>query len=182
MGDGQGMSTTQKVLIALGIVAVGVLAYSLLTTTSEEPPIRVKKGSIILDLVSTGTEQWQQNPSDKTWFISDGENSNEEYGIGLKIEGNPSQCQNVPAKAKIVTVTFSSGVDFRLQHQQKKTKVNAPNGTVKKSPTRIEYPFQGYITKLDFQGGGPGGGCQFADEYGLKSLCLCVGSCGTKCQ
>ena len=75
MGDGQGMSTTKKVLIGAGIVAAGVLAYSLL---SEEPPIRVKGGSLDVEILASKTEKWEKDGTD--WKLRTSTRSNPSWG------------------------------------------------------------------------------------------------------
>lgn len=189
MGDGQGMSTTKKVLIGLGIVAVGVLAYSLLTTTSEEPPIRVKKGSMNLDLVTTNAnprkESWKKDDAQgRAWSpTGNRENSKELYQLTWDIS---AACPTpVPTEAKRVRVWHTGGwVD--IKHQTKRTKLNA-SGTLSVTTDARRIRYEGSagtgVDKVEVwpnPNGSDQWTCTFAPDT-FKGVCLCDGACEPDC-
>ena len=151
----------------LGAAATGAAILLFKSLTSDEPPIRVRGGSMHLDLVCAGPEEWMPDTGNGVWFISGGENANEEYTIALDVRPATSTCQNVPAKAKVVEVTYSKGERLNLQHVNKRTKVNGPQGVVKGAARRLDYTEEGYIKRLEFRGGGQQGSCDFTDATGL---------------
>jgi hypothetical protein len=182
MGDGQGMSTTKKVLIGLGIVALGVLAYQLLTTTSEEPPIRVKKGSMHLDLLTTGAG-WNQDDSDgKEWSPKgSGQNSAHKYALTWSLNGTP--CEGaLPTEANRVEVWYSDSTKVDIKHQPSHKSKLTGSATLSKTndERRLTYGLAGFVARVRVT---PGNfDCSFsAGEF--LGLCLCQGTaCPSNCM
>ena len=181
MGDGQSMSTTKKVLIGLGIVAVGVLAYALLTT-SEEPPIRVKKGSMHLDLLTSGQGWNQDSPDGKVWSPKgSGKNPSHKYTLMWSLDGTP--CENpLPTQANRVEVWYSDATNVEIKHQpsHKSQLIGSTTLSMTNDERRLTYGVGGYVARIRVT---PGNfSCTFtAGEF--LGLCLCQGAaCPSNCM
>ena len=189
MGDGQSMSRTKKALIGLGIVAAGVLAYQLLTTTSEEPPIRVKKGSMDLDVVTTRAnsrkEDWKMDDAQGKAWSPTGSRENSHQLYQLTWDTSATCPSAFPTQARRVRV-WHSGTWVDIQHQTKRTKLNA-SGRLSKTtdPRRIRH--EGLagtgIDKVEVWPNPDGSDqwtCTFAPDK-FKAICLCDGACEPDC-
>ena len=180
MGDGQGMSTTKKVLIGLGIVAVGVIAYQLLSQ-SEEPPIRVKRGSMYLDLLTSGLGWNQDDPAGKEWSPKGaGQNSAHRYNLKWSLNGTP--CRDpLPTQANRVEVWYSDETKVDIKHLNTNKSQLSGSSTLSKTSDerRLKYGLNGYVAKVRVT---PGNfECSFtAGEF--EDLCLCQGTCPNNCS
>lgn len=177
-----GLTRTQFYVALATAAALGAaLGYfgGKILRTSDEPPIRVRGGSMHLELMCGGPEEWMPDTGAGTWFISDGLNPGGEYTIAL--DAQPGICQNVPAKARIVEVSYSNNETVTLQHVGQRTKVHGPAGVVKGAPRRLDYTENGFIQKLVFRGNGPPVECTFGAATALRGVCLCVGTCPAGC-
>jgi hypothetical protein len=180
MGGGQGMSTTKKVLIGAGIVAVGVLAYKLLSTRSEEPPIRVKKGSMNLDLVTTGPGWNQDDAAGKEWSPKgSGQNPGHKYALMWSLNGTPCH-EPLPTEANRVEVWYSDSANVDIKHQSTHTSKLMASRTLSQTndERRLTYGIAGFVERIRIT---PGNfTCSFtAGEF--EGLCLCHGSCPGNC-
>lgn len=180
MGDGQSMSTTKKVLIGLGIVAVGVLAYQLLSQ-SEEPPIRVKKGTMHFDLLTRGPGWNQDDQVGMVWSPKGaGQNSAHRYTLKWSLNGTP--CRDpLPMQANRVEVWYSDNAKVDIKHQPSHKSQLIGSATLSKTNDErsLKYGSNGYLAKVRVT---PGNfECSFsAGEF--LDLCLCQGSCPNNCS
>lgn len=164
-------------LIAAGLIGGAFLLVKLITT-SDEPPIRVRGGSIEAEIVKPGSAYWDHavTGSDHQWkVLSNGENGAEEYF--LKVIRNGGSCTGAqPEKAKTVKVTQPSQT-FTVRAVQKKTVVTTGAGVLKLSAARIKYAglASHYVDSLWVQSPGSGAPweCQFRERDQFVELCLC---------
>jgi hypothetical protein len=94
----------------LTALAVGALiAWLVLAASGDEPPIRVKKGSIYFDIVNS-PHKWKENPDKMNWRFTSGTRGNP-YTV-LITPKNPASC-NGPLKAtgNKITVIYREGED-----------------------------------------------------------------------
>jgi hypothetical protein len=106
MGDGQSMSTTKKVLIGVGIVAVGALAYALLAPASEEPPIRVKGGSLDIEICSGGTESWDDGGNH--WKLKSSGTNGSGYNFTILVGNYCTSSGTPPSTVKELTIGLAT--------------------------------------------------------------------------
>lgn len=108
-------------VLAAGMGVVGGMLYDRAQVSGDEPPIRVKNGSMHLDLDSGG---WKQDATctdgggGKCWTPDAGES---EGVFGVVIKPMPADCQ-LPAGAVVdrVTVGYSDGTKVSLKVGAKK--------------------------------------------------------------
>ena len=177
MGDGQGMSTTKKVLIGVGIVAVGILAYSLL---SEEPPIRVKGGSLDIEIYSGGTESWGDAGND--WRLkSSGTNASGKYNFTIVVGNYCTSSGTPPSIVKELTIELAGRrVTIKPRGVVAKTMIT-PKGdfsSVPNNPKVVANPNSGAVKITVKPGYGTANewSCTFP-EGTFQELCLYKSQC-----
>jgi Pyruvate/2-oxoacid:ferredoxin oxidoreductase gamma subunit len=169
MGDGQGMSTTKKVLIGVGIAAAGVLAYSVL---SEEPPIRVKGGSLDVEIRASNTAKWE--PAGNEWNLkSGGTNISGNYNFTIVV-GN--HCSPPPTSVKEVNIAMAQE-DIQIKSHFFKTKMKTKGYFQQVSDRLLTYSGSDTLTVTVKPGTGNNNQwqCTFPkDEF--QELCLYKGT------
>jgi hypothetical protein len=147
--------STKKALQIGGLIAgLGLLGYLIYkaTTAGEEPPIRVKKGSMTIEILAAGGEQWADEQAGNWGLQSDGENSGEQYKIEITTSG--MTCQSPPATAKRVVLSYSDGQTATFKHTLKKTKLafKYNRNILRPNPKILEYTAAGdesqYVTEI----------------------------------
>lgn len=174
--------------VALGVVLGGGGTYLLLkhAAVDEEPPIRVKGGSIDADvLASAGGPEWQDDSGNGTqWSLtSDVENANEVYDLTWAI--NASHCGTPPAQAKWIKVEHGTQW-IRIQHQLKRSKLIAQLGLSHQSDRRrVRHggSAEERVTAIEVKP--PAGAvwrCELAAKAEFTAVCLGNGACAADWQ
>ncbi len=112
---------------AVGVGAAYTLKVALL---SEEPPIRVRPGSIELHL--TGGKKWQAKTG--YWQIKDGKKTATEYDIVITTMVSVTNCK-LQSNPRAFKVTDSERNSFSIAIVNKRTRVTA-SGNVTLSPDK----------------------------------------------
>lgn len=118
-------ATAAALLGAAAAVTVAYFAFGILAA-GDEPPIRVRNGSIELEVVHSG-RHWQQVGVERKWKVSGGTRGSDEYQLYLA-PTDPARCGNiVSARGGVVRFVLDGNettwVDFRSTGQ--KTEVTA---------------------------------------------------------
>jgi hypothetical protein len=124
---------------------VGGLAYVaslLLADTGDEPPIRVKNGSLELQLLATH-KSWAQDGSNDKWKISAGTRKKEPLDVIVAYTAGAT-CSSQTASGKIVRITYSDLTYIDLEAKNKTTKVTI--GPSSKQLTRVSEQLLTYGT------------------------------------
>jgi len=160
-----------------GALICGLLAGG---RASDEPPIRVRGGSLEAEIVSLDPVEWQegQGADAKTWFlVSGGKNDKEEYVVKLLMSGGTCD-RPVPGLAKNVLIEFPAQT-FDVQHTGKKSRIKTKGGILRPFKNLIRFPgSQGhFVEKITFQPpSGPKTECVFRENNQFVELCLCASS------
>lgn len=169
MGDGQSVSTTTKVAVGIGIVTVGILAYALL---SEEPPIRVKGGSLDVEILASKTEKWEQDGTE--WKLkSGGGNIFGKYNFKIAIG---SHCSPPPSSVKEVNIAMAQE-DVQIKTNWFKTRIRTKGHFQQVSDKLLTYSGSDAVTVTVKPGVGNNNQwqCVFPrDEF--QELCLYRGT------
>ena len=159
---------------AIGALLGGAMVWLLRTfRAGDEPPIRVKGGSVHLDVLSSTAVWKQQGPSGKKWMLhASGPRGKEEYDVSI-IASSPNCAEKSPS-GRLVRIEFTEGKVIRwveLQAPGKRTKVTDASDplTLTNADRRLSLSGSGYISKIIVDGSV----CEFssADEldYALLS-------------
>ena len=112
------------VALLAGAAIVGGAAYALGLFSSEEPPIRVRPGSIELQLSTK--KKWQDENG--YWQIKNGEKDATYYEILISTSAPGEGCK-LEANTSAIKVIDSANNWFRLEIVDKRTKVTASDPT-----------------------------------------------------
>jgi hypothetical protein len=132
-----------KLAIAAGGAALlAALAASYFVAASgDEPPIRVKGGSIYLELIHD-SKSWREDGSKKKWKLSGGTRKSNKLAVYLAPK-NPAHCTTTFAGADYVSFVYSDGVTIELRAVNKKTKVTSSADLEEVNEQLLEYPAAG---------------------------------------
>jgi len=177
MGEGQGMSTTKKVLIGAGIVAAGAITFALL---SEEPPIRVKGGSLDIEIYAGGTQSWASDGDD--WKLkSNGANISGRYNFTINVGNYCTSSGTPPPQVKELTIVVAanSARGVTIKPHLFKTRIK-PKGDFEIVPNNdkiVANPNSGTVTITVKPGYGtaPEWSCTFPDGT-FQEACLYKGN------
>lgn len=137
-------------LLAGAAIAGAVLWCLRLFRAGDEPPIRVKGGSLHLDLHKGGT--WQRLGGSGKWRISTGQRSREEYCVS--ISGSGKGC-SVPCGRRVkITYTDGARVDVvEIKAPGLNTMVESTRAlTLASGGTRLTLPGSGFISRIEVDG------------------------------
>lgn len=146
----------------IGSLGLGVLFFFVLKKLlrTYEPPIRVRKGSMILEL---DLDEWIDTPSDppNSWSPGTG---GVRGGQSLKVEvTGVAGCSTM--KGKKVELTYSDGTKVTIQATGVRTKVR-PKDKLSPSADMKRLTYQradGFIKELKVTAGGPPSSCTFEE-------------------
>lgn len=158
-------------LVLGGLLGGGGCYLLLQHSLSEEPPIRVKKGSMDIELL--GAAEWVPDTADPaSWIPSPGGNRNM-YHVKLFTYGSPCETPP-PATAVWAKVTYGDGQHVRISAAGNQTKLKPKDPLVKLARTLLSHPGLGgrYVTKVELTGGSAPWQCSFAQDT-FQQLCLC---------
>jgi hypothetical protein len=157
------------------LLAVGYFILRYLSS-SDEPPIFVKRGTIEIELLTTANVSWQQGAD---WSHNGTSAQTDEYYLKLvTLAGFTCPTALDPtSRWKDVTVTYSDGQVVRLKRAGNKTHVKADRALQPASPKKLVYVGAGdasqYISKLELKNGGNTWECSFPEKLQFDSVTLC---------
>src|SRR5687767_12698477 len=145
------------------------------TLTGDEPPIRVKGGSVEIEL-AWNTHQFDEEPNTtepgKNWVVKDAKRQRNRFLV--VIVSNNSNCNGVVRRGNKVDLEYSDGqkIDFQIiggPDNTVRTKIKGqPNVLTKVSDQLLRYgvpnepsPTAEYISKVTVGGGGQPEPCTF---------------------
>jgi hypothetical protein len=180
------LTTYQWILIAAGIVVATVLiggALLYLMGPGDEQPIRVRNGSMDLELLQAKTQpnKWEDNGGDG-WSQSEGKSSGLFYVKVLS--ANPDGCASpATANGRFVTISYTDGVTVTFRHAKKsfysspKTKVDEKDEFTNPSALLLRHGTPGdpehYISRIRVSGGTTDLKCKFRNAAELTEIMVC---------
>jgi hypothetical protein len=155
----------------LGAVVGGL---TLTATRSDEPPIKVRGGSLDVEILASGTEKWE--PAGRDWNLkSGGSNISGNYNFKIVVGGH---CPAPPTSVKEVNISMAQE-DIQIKAHLFKTKVKTRGNFQQVSDKLLTYPGSDVLTVTVKPGAGNSNQwtCTFPrDEF--QELCLYKsGSC-----
>jgi len=172
------LTTYQLIAIVAAIVALAALTYFAfrLFTTGVEPPIRVRNGSMEIEL---GSGKWVGNGNG--WSPSGGKPSST-YAVEVRTaSGHSCPAQDPQARWQVVSITYSDNVRILLTPSASSNTVVAPKRELENpinAPRLLRHgmPGVGYISQIDLRGGGNPWSCTFTAAQQLSVINICPGS------
>ena len=127
-GDDKSLAPT---LIAAGVgIVVGALAYAILqpTVSGDEAPIRVKNGSLRMELLHK-TQKFKDKPQSqkKEWNIDGGNKGSANFEVYFAASQDQGGCAVRKAAGPTVVITMSDGNTVTLSVSGNKTQIVAAN-------------------------------------------------------
>ena len=182
--DRPGMTVGRKVAYAIAVLVVLLLAaylFGLYYPLGDEPPIRVKNGSIVIEL---GEGEWE-NGGDDSWSPSKGKHTGD---FLVRVDGpGKGDCEKTSiATGKMVDLSYSAsgGVSFQAGRKHPifwplRTQVRQQKALkLSESKRQLTYPDpptndKGYISEIAVIGGGAPWTCSFElkDDNLVISIC-----------
>ena len=163
-------------LVVLAAVVLAVGAWRPSPQAGDEPPIRVKNGSMHITLDSGS---WADNGD--AWSPSGGGNSG---GYDVKVQcGSGASCANgAKASGNLVRVVFSDGFTVTFTPSGR-TLIRPKSQLTKVSDSLLRYgtPGSGYVQKVEVLGGGRPFLCTFNSANALTEITICKAG-GSACQ
>jgi hypothetical protein len=161
------------ILVIIGaLLGLGYCAARVLLQLGDEPPIRVRNGSMKLEL---DRGEWKDNGDG--WSPSAGKNSG---GFTVKVESSPGySCgPGQPVRGSEVLFSYSDSTEVKVSSpgSSGRTKVQPKDTLRKASLTLLEYGQagdQGYITAVEVKDGGTRWRCEFKDGNALRVISVC---------
>jgi hypothetical protein len=134
----------------------------------DEPPIRVKNGSMTLTLVSS---EWKG--SERAWTPLAGTNAGG-FIVVVEVRSRSRYALGQPVFGKEVEISYSDGavIKFKIGGRPGKTKVTPKRLLKKISDQVLEYgqPGKGYITGVEVKVPGTSWRCTFRGRTGLSEI------------
>ena len=110
----------------------------------DEPPIRVRGGSMHLDLLTEGDRDFEKdNPNDKKkWHIKDSPNRDRNNFIVVVVSANAG-CNGKVVSAGKVDVVYSDGQSVEFKSNNNHTKITAQNDLDQPAAKSLRYAVNG---------------------------------------
>ena len=138
----------------------------------DEPPIRVKGGSIEMDVIHD-TKQWRKhNNSNRKWNLSSGTRDSNKYLVYVgTTAGNCTKCTSSVHVGGVVVFHHNDGTKVTIKSEQKHTFVTstADLDTPTVGNRKLEYTGAGYISSIEIDGNTV---CTFTNSNQLHSVLL----------
>ena len=164
-----GMRLVVMVAVLLVLAGIGVV---LSARQGDEAPIRVKNGSMDVDLVS-GT--WVDNGD--AWSPSTGATAGTYFvkvvgGTGLSCDGNITA-----GSGNVVSVSYSDGLTIRFTPASGRTGVRPKSGLTRATPSLLQHGSAGvgYISAVTVVGPGTPLRCTIPSAAALSEIHICSG-------
>jgi hypothetical protein len=118
--------------------------------TGDEPPIRVKNGSMELQLLTkAGSRKWDDpdgNP--RKWEVSGGSRGKDEFQVTIVVR-NGATCSSQAVSGRTVEVEYSDGTRVELKATGKKTRLKSSKDLTRTDEERtLVYTASGHIQKI----------------------------------
>lgn len=180
----------RKVAYAIAVLVILLLAaylFGLYYPLGDEPPIRVKNGSLVIEL---GEGEWE-NGGDDSWSPSKGSHTG---NFLVRVDGpGKGDCQKTStATGKMVDLSYSAGGGVSFQAGKKfpwigrpwQTQVRPRKDLVRSGRTLTYNPAEGYIKEIVVKGGGTPWTCTFDQKYDDDALMIyiCSSPDATECK
>ena len=134
----------------------------------DEPPIRVRNGSMTITLVSS---RWES--SDRAWQPQDGTNAGG-FIVVVEVATSSGRRLGQPVFGTEVDISYSDGAVIRFRHgaRSKKTKVTPKRDLLLTADPVLEYgqPGKGYITGVEVKDGKTSWRCGFESRAALSEI------------
>jgi hypothetical protein len=179
--------TKRLVGAAIGLIALGLIGYFIyqkFIAAGDEPPIRVKKGSMEVEILANGGEEWKDETGGKWGLQSAATNARTEYVVRLKASGfvcTPESQPEPPSTTAMATIEYSDSNRLLVQHVGLPTKLhflprNAQRDSV--NVKLLKYSAETdddsrFVQSIRFQGTGQPTTCTFTQGQ-FELLCLCA--------
>ena len=133
----------------------------------DEPPIRVRNGSMTITLVSS---KWES--SDRAWQPQDGTNAGG-FIVVVEVATGSGRRLGQPVFGREVDISYSDGAVIRFKHgARSKTKVTPKRVLTKTADDVLEYgqPGKGYITGVEVKDRNTSWRCAFSSRARLSEI------------
>jgi hypothetical protein len=148
-----------------GAAILGVALY-FFYDTGDEPPIRVKNGSLELQLI-TNNKHWKENPDLKHWKISGGHRSKDPLDVTIAVNSG-ANCALQATTGNALTVNYSNGTKIDVHATGKKSYVDASADLSLSTDRRLlTYTGEGFISSVVLDGNTM---CTFTSKAQLADL------------
>jgi hypothetical protein len=176
--------TKRLVGAAIGLIAVGLIGYFIylkFIATGDEPPIRVKKGTMEVEILAGAAEEWIDEGGGQWALKSAATNARTEYLVRLKASGYACTPEpQPPSTTTMATVKYSDNNTLLVQHVGVPTKLHfAPRNAQRDSTNYklLEYTPEGddstrFVESIRFHDTGQPTTCTFTQGQ-FEQLCLC---------
>ena len=130
------------------VVGAAFTHFFLRFLSGDEPPIRIKGGSMRFDLV-TQIINWKKDGSAKKWKLSDGTRGREEYNVIILVKPG-SSCSSQTVSGKKVRVQHSDGSWVQIKGTGNHTKLeSSADLTPADNDRALLYSANGHIDKVE---------------------------------
>lgn len=147
------LTVTALLLNKLGLIEFNLLKF---LSDSDEAPIRVRNGSLDLELAS-GSQSWTQAGTSGNWHISDGERFRDAFDLVVAVRPGAA-CGGHSASGAEIIFTYSNDKKVRLQSIGRHTWVKPDTGVTMTlaTPQTLSYVTAGFLKSIEI-GNGSGG-------------------------
>ena len=163
-------------IVVVLIVLVGGGLYVVMSLLGDEPPIRVRNGSMEIEL---GSGKWVGNGNG--WSPSAGKPSGT-YAVQVSTaSAGTCPAQDPQATWQVVSITYSDKVRILLTPSGSSRTVVTPKSELENpvnAPRLLRHGMQGvgYISQIDLRGGGNPWSCTFTAANQLAVINVCPAS------
>jgi len=163
-------------IVVVLIVLVGGGLYVVMSLRGDEPPIRVRNGSMIIEL----TEKDQEWKADGDAWTPSGGKSAGTFQVKVDASGDAVCEGGTAASGKDISIWYSDNTEVRFKLSGwfgKKTKVWPKDKLAKADPRSLRYEqvgVSGYIARVEVKGTPLK--CTFSGASQLNAINICPGS------
>jgi hypothetical protein len=163
-------------IVVVLMILVGGGLYMVMSLLGDEPPIRVRNGSMDIELDSG---KWVGNGNG--WSPSAGKPSGAHAVEVRTPDASTCPAQNPQATWQVVSMTFSDNVTILLTPSASSKTVVTPKSELANpgnAPRLLRHgaPGVGYISRIDLRGNGKPWTCTFTAAAELTVINICPGS------
>jgi len=120
-----------------------------LVATGDEPPIRVKNGSMEFQLLTkAGSRNWDEDGNPRKWKVSGGSRGKDEFQVTIVVRTGAT-CSSQSVSGKTVEVEYSDDTKVELKATGKKTRLTSGKDLTRTDEKRtLEYTESGHIRRI----------------------------------
>jgi hypothetical protein len=162
-------------IVVVLIVLVGGGLYVVMSLLGDEPPIRVRNGSMLIELA--GIQEWKADGD--AWTPSDGKSAGT-FQVKVDASGDAVCEGGRAASGKDISIWYSDNTEVRFKLSGlfgKKTKVWPKDKLERADPRSLRYEqvgVSGYIARVEVKGTPLK--CTFSGASQLNAINICPGS------